>query len=638
MKKHISPLLRAAIASPNSVNTADREFTISFASETPVLMSPWWDDSYYEVLAMDGMRTQRLDAGAPLLDNHKRYGSVQENVIGVVREHWREGDKAYAKIRLSSRASLDSLLKDIEDGIIRNVSVGYRVFKYSEMPKAEGEKIPTYRATDWEPYEVSLVPVGADHNVSVRSENSESKNLVIIEEQRKMEKDPQTSPPATPVVDLDEARKIAAQEERKRITEINDAVRKLNLSQEFADNLISEGTTVETARQRAIEEWAKKDPAPVAPQRFVVGKDETETYRELAIAALTIRSGELKKDTFTKDEIEGSNQFRGMTLLDMAKRSLERAGISYEGLSKMEIAKRAITSNTSDLPVILEGTNRRILLANYQAVADTWRQFCSVGSVGDFREYKRLRMGSFSRLDKVLENAEYKNKKIPDAEFEKVSAQTFGNTINLSRQMIVNDDLNAFARLAAMLGRAAARSIEVDVYALLAENSNLGPTMQDGNTLFHATHGNIASAAAPSVDAFDAMRVLMASQKDPSGNDFLDIRPNIGLFPIGLGGNARVIVGAQYDPDTANKLQRPNKVNGLLSQIVDTARLTGTRYYMFANPSEEPVLEVSFLDGVQEPYLENEMSFDVDGMRWKIRLDYGVGAVGWRGAVTNAGA
>jgi hypothetical protein len=59
---------------------------------------------------------------------------------------------------------------------------------------------------------------------------------------------------------------------------------------------------------------------------------------------------------------------------------------------------------------------------------------------------------------------------------------------------------------------------------------------------------------------------------------------------------------------------------------------------MFANPSDEPVIEVAFLDGVQTPFMDNEMGFEVDGLRWKIRMDYGVGAIGWKGAVKNAGA
>lgn len=363
--------------------------------------------------------------------------------------------------------------------------------------------------------------------------------------------------------------------------------------------------------------------------------------RSAAEAALVMREApELvrgEKAPYNQDVLKEAQKFRGMTLLDMAKDSLVRGGVDIEGLDKMAIVGRAFTSSSSDFPVLLEGANRTVLLNSYEAQADTWRRFCATGSVSDFREHKRLRMGTFSDLDKVQENGEFKNKKITDADYEKVSVDTKGNIINVSRKMIINDDLGAFLKLAGMLGRSAARSIENDVYALLAEGSGLGPLMADGKRLFHADHGNIASAAAPTVAVLDAMRQLMAKQKDKDANDFLDIRPALALAPLSLGGTLRVLNGSQYDHD-ADKLQKPNIVAGLFRDVIDTPRLTGTAYYMFANPSEEPVIEVNFLNGEQSPYMESEQGFTVDGMQWKIRMDYGIDAVGYRGVIRNAGA
>jgi hypothetical protein len=104
----------------------------------------------------------------------------------------------------------------------------------------------------------------------------------------------------------------------------------------------------------------------------------------------------------------------------------------------------------------------------------------ATGTVSDFRAHNRYRMGSFGALDALNENGEFKNKAISDAEKATITAATKGNIINVSRQMIVNDDMGAFFALPAMLGRAAALSVEVDVYALLAQNAGLGPTLSDG--------------------------------------------------------------------------------------------------------------------------------------------------------------
>ena len=189
-----------------------------------------------------------------------------------------------------------------------------------------------------------------------------------------------------------------------------------------------------------------------------------------------------------------------------------------------------------------------------------------------------------------------------------------------------------------VLGRAAARTIEADVFALLALNSGLGPTMADTYSLFHANHANISATGAMTSAVIDDVRVKMASQKDVSSNDYLDIRPAVIVCPLASGSTLRVINSAEYDPDTANKLQRPNAVRGLFREVVDTPRLSGTRTYAFADPAEAPVIEVAFLDGVQDPFLELQNGFDVDGARYKVRLDYGIAAIDYRGAVTSAGA
>lgn len=396
--------------------------------------------------------------------------------------------------------------------------------------------------------------------------------------------------------------------------------------------------TLDTIRASLLAKMGEGT-TPANPQnsfaRVETVADEVDKQRAAAVSALLVRSG-VEQDASVRASIS-ANPFRGHKLLDLARASLHRTGTKTDGMSQMEVVAAAFTQGTSDFPVLLENTMHKALQAAYARAALTWSRFCATGSVSDFRAHNRYRTGSFGSLDAVNELGEFVNKSIPDGEKATIQAGTKGNIINLSRQAIINDDLGAFVGLSGMLGRAAARTVEADVYALLALNSGLGPTMGDGKTLFHADHGNLTTGAAITMAAIDADRVAMASQKDVSGNDYLDLRPAVLLVPIGLGGTARSINSAQYDPDTANKLQKPNIVNGLFRDIVDTPRLTGTRRYLFAEPTEAPVLEVAFLDGMQEPYLEVKDGFDVDGARYKVRLDYGVGAVDYRGAVTNAG-
>jgi len=403
--------------------------------------------------------------------------------------------------------------------------------------------------------------------------------------------------------------------------------------------LADPGLTIEAIQARLLAEMGK-GAEPANPQnafpKIETVSDEGDKRKDAVVASILARAG-VAQDAAARAALS-SNPYRGDRLLDTARASLQRAGVSVSGMTPMEVVAAAFTQGTSDFPVLLENAMHKTLQAAYATAALTWNRFCATGSVSDFRAHNRYRTGSFGSLDAVNELGEYVNKTIPDGEKASITAGTKGNIINLSRTAIINDDLGAFVGLSNMLGRAAARTVEVDVYALLALNGGLGPVMADGKTLFHADHGNISTAAAISMAAIDADRVAMAMQKDVSGNDYLDLRPSVLLVPIGLGGTARSINDAQYDPDTANKLQKPNIVNGLFRDIVDTPRMTGTRRYLFADPSEAPVLEVAFLDGNQNPYLELQNGFDVDGARYKVRLDYGVGAIDYRGAVTNAGA
>lgn len=389
-------------------------------------------------------------------------------------------------------------------------------------------------------------------------------------------------------------------------------------------------TTVEAAGLQLLAHLGKTMTSATGGQMIATVEDEADKFRSAAQQAILARAGA------AGEKIDHANPLRGATLLDIAKASLRRAGKADDGLP-MGVVASAFTQSGSDFPILLENAMHKTLQATYAAAALTWNRFCATGSVSDFRDHKRYRVGSLGNLDEKNELGEFKNKAIPDGERATIAAKTVGNIINLSREAIINDDLGAFMGLAAMQGRAAARTVEAYVYALLAQNGGLGPVMADGKTLFHADHGNVTTAAALSMAALDADRVAMASQRDVSGADYLDLRPAVLLVPIGLGGTARSINDAQYDPDTANKLQKPNIVNGLLRDIVDTPRLTGTRRYLFADAAEAPVLEVAFMNGMQTPVLENETGFTVDGSRFKVRLDFGVAAIDYRGAVTNAG-
>lgn len=445
---------------------------------------------------------------------------------------------------------------------------------------------------------------------------------------------------------IDESTAQAVQAERQRATAIRQAVAKAGLKADFANTLVDEGLTLDEARAKIIDGVADAhaggEHLNIVPAR--VTDDVLDKFMTGAAQWLMLKAGH--RDLMAKTKLAlHPGEFRGFRMVDLAREALELGGVSTRGMSPDTLVKRAltargsITQTTSDFAILLENTLHKILQAAYATTPDTWSRFCGRGSVSDFRPHNRYRRGTFGVLDEVGESGEFKNKAIPDGEKELIAAKTKGNLINLTRPAIVNDDMDAFSSLGVDLGRAAKLSVEVDAYALFALNGGDGPTLADGNPVFHASHNNIAATAgAPSADLLDAADVLMSEQRDPSGNEILDLMPALFVGPRNMRGNVITIVRAQFDPDTPNKLHKPNKVEGIVSDIVATPRLPGTAWYLFADPATAPVFEVVFLDGQDEPFLDSEEGFTVDGVRWKVRLDYGVGGVDFRGAVKNAGA
>lgn len=703
--RDVAPLSLRASVTPGSLDEEARTVEIVWTTGARVLRG--FFEQFYEELSLDPkhVRMERLHSGAPLLDSHQSYdlGSV----IGVVESARLEKDRGVAVVRFARDERGSAVFEKVRDGIVRNVSVGYRVHRFEKVEGGD-EKIPVLRATDWEPYEISMVPMGADAGAGVRSQGAATNPCEFILEERSMSKT-KTSPKTTAADRVREAataeadaaderaedenededmadaaaggegesaegeggdaaaegdededkdregegeralRVRAALDERARIKGIHRVARALSLPGDFADKHIEAGTTLDQFRAEAqtMHEKHAKIETGRGPH-IEAGADARDKWLRGAgdwllaratVDRLVVDAARKSGDTVKIDP----GEFRGATFVDLARQALERAGVSTRGMDKMTLLGRALTlreggaMGTSDFATLLENVMHKTLQAAYALAPDTWSKFCAVGSVSDFRPHPRYRLGNFGRLSQVNEAGEFTNQALDDAEKESISAVTKGNIIALTRQALINDDMGAFSRMATMIGRAARLSIEADVYDLIKQNSGLGPTMSDGVTLFHASHSNIGADSTIGVDALDADRVIMAQQMDPSGNDFLDLRPAILLVPIGLGGQARVINDAQYDVDSGSVQGTPNKVRGLFRDIVDSPRLTGTRRYLIADPQVAPTFEVVFLDGQQSPFLEVRDGWRTDGVEWKVRLDYGVGAVDYRGAVTNDG-
>lgn len=171
----------------------NRTIEVVFGTDKPVRMNTWEYGTINEILSFDPshVRMDRLNGGGPVLDNHTAYGSVAEILAGVVERAWAEGGKGYAKLRFAQTAKGQQMLDMARDGILQNVSVGYQVYKYKRTKAGTEGEFDTYRAVDWEPYEISMVAIPADSDAKARSMGGAED--MVIEDDAVMTADPKAA-------------------------------------------------------------------------------------------------------------------------------------------------------------------------------------------------------------------------------------------------------------------------------------------------------------------------------------------------------------------------------------------------------------------------------------------------------------
>lgn len=149
---------------------ASRTFDVVWTTGATVRRYDYYRErAYDEVLSLepDHVRMGRFEKGVPLLDSHMAWNL--RSVLGRANSPALTADEGTAKAKFSKRKDAEEIAEDVRDGIITDISVGYRVHKFEMEPPARGSTVWTYRATDWEPHEISLVPIGADQGAGVRT-------------------------------------------------------------------------------------------------------------------------------------------------------------------------------------------------------------------------------------------------------------------------------------------------------------------------------------------------------------------------------------------------------------------------------------------------------------------------------------
>lgn len=582
------------------------------------------------------VRMGRLASGtAPLLDSHNDWRLA--DVLGVIDKAWIEGGVGKASARFSNRDEVTPVWRDVEDGILRNASMGVAIHKLKETTK-EGDQVKSYLAVDWEPEEVSVVPIGADPGAGFRA--SEQEQFFEIEglratspKEEEMEQETITKPgeEARSEVNLDAERQAAALAERTRNVELRKVCRSLHLDEALAEEHIEKGTSLDEFRKLAInksEELRRNDP-PGGSGNGSITRDETVTRRAGIAASLLHRYDPTKYPL--KDDL--GREFMGMTLLDLARECLEVKGTRTRGVHRNEIAVLALS--TSDFPSILADVANKTLRTAYNAYPQTFRPFCRQRSASDFKNINALQLGESPSLLKVNEKGEFTHGSIAESK-ETYKLLTYGRIVSLTRQTIINDDLSAFTRIPAGFGVAAATLESDTVWGIVTANA----AMADGVALFHATHSNLNSGggSALALSGLGTGMANLAKQKGLDGVTTLNVQGRFIAVPVALQLTAFQLIAANLAPAVSANLvpEYLRALTPIAEPRLDAS--SATAWYLFASPDQIDTIEYAYLEGNEGVYLETRQGYDVDGVEIKARLDFGAKAIDFRGMQKNAGA
>ena len=623
-------------------------------------------------MSPNAVRMDALRSGsAPVLNTHRR-GDARD-VLGRVIAARLERGRGYATLQFSTAADVEPVWQRISHGTLRAVSVGYRVHRYEPTPDpATGATV--HRAVDWEPFEISIVPVPIDPAAAIRGEGDQGTPATAmgrgpatepaLTEDASMPDTPapDTAPPAAapataPAAQAAAAAPPAAPEPTRAVPPDLDAIRaeaeraaaERIASYEpvlaaarglLADEVIGtqrqaairERVSAEVLRARLWEAFSSSAARPSLPARPETGpaNDDPAALVDAMAEALAARS----MPGYQPGGSGRHAEFMGWRPSDMVAELLRRRGERNVPRNPVQLAERAFHT-TSDFPLLLSAAANKMLLAAYQPAQPTYRQIFLRRDFRDFKPHRHLRVGDFPTLLPLAENGEIQAGTMSESQ-EIVLLQTFARRIRVTRPMLVNDDLGAFTDFAAAIGRRVADFENATAYALLNSANGDGPTLATGSAPVFATAAARANKAAAGT-ALDLSNVA-------TGRAAVMRQKTLDGLPIALGSAMRLLVGPNQELParqltvavSATQTSNANVYAGFIQPLVEPL-IPANRWYLFADPLATPVYVYGYLNGAEGPQVTTGPVSGVDGVEVSVIFDFGVGAIDWRGAWFNPG-
>ena len=668
--------VRAATLEPSTYNEADNTVEIVWTQGASVRRYDWWEGKPYDEsldVTTEAVDMTRFEAGTvQVLDGH-RVGAGVNAILGIAVRGWIADGEGRAVIRLSQRPEVAGIVADIRAGVIRAISFGYSVQQYAITPGAQrtdGGTVDLYRAVRWTPQEISFVTVPADAGAGTRSAPQASQEQgaqpgglpcefvraaaqsPVTQEQSMPQEITQgsggaagTQQPAetraapVPAAPAAAAPVVAAVADGTRAAEIVELCQRHGFADLSAD-LLRSNSTIEQARAAILDRMDARD-----QQRRGGGNVSVQTVADEHDTRMRgMEEAILNRMDPRAQLTDNGRRFRGMSLTEMAREALQGLGVNTRGMTRNDLATAAFRTRaagyhtTGDFPSLLGGVGSRRLRAAYESSPSTYQLWARrAANLQDFRITNVLGVGGAPELKKLNEAGEYTYGTISE-DATGYRAFSYGRAIAMTRQLFVNDDLNAFDRLLTRFGESARRLENRLVYDQITGN----PAMQDGKALFHADHGNLLAATSTlTLENMGKLRTQMRKQKDFDGKTQLNLAPAYLIVPSELEQTAYAYTSSNYTPaklTDVNEFRQGGRtaVEPIVEPILD--EVSTAAWYMAARSGQIDTVEFAYVDGSEGVRTETFASEDIDGVKVRATLDFAAKVIDWRGLQKANGA
>jgi hypothetical protein len=293
--------------------------------------------------------------------------------------------------------------------------------------------------------------------------------------------------------------------------------------------------------------------------------------------------------------------------------------------------------STVDIGGILSNVANKFLLDGFFSVERTWRNVCAVRNVSDFKTVTSYRLIGKDQYELVAPGGEIKHGTLGNETYSN-RADTYGLMLSIDRRDVINDDLGAITTVPQKLGRGSGLKI----------NDVFWTTFLNNAAFFTAGNANFISGAttALGIDGLTAGEVAFLDQVDGDGKP-IGVMPAILLVPTALSAIGSQLFKSLELRDNASTAKYPitnphqGKFRVEVSRYLANAKYPGfsaKAWYLLAEPTDLPVIEVAFLNGQEAPTIETaEADFHVLGVQMRGYHDFGVALQDPRGGVKAKG-